>query len=203
MLSQLDNIIFPDRCDVLEVASQRYVFPIYKNGSSSLGNSGFKQIAACDMPLDAVVDVFVREPYDRFLSGVETYLRYNTHLDRATSLHYISQYLFLNNHFCPQFHWLVNLQRHSNSAIRLLPIDKLCEITKAKDNVRHRDPDVKAYFENNQKVRFYLQLDKILTEDLLEQTVTMKQIVAAIQNRFPELYREVIQRSRELCTVLD
>ena len=30
MLSQLDNIIFPDRCEVLEVAPQRFVYPIIK-----------------------------------------------------------------------------------------------------------------------------------------------------------------------------
>lgn len=203
MLSQIDNIIFPDRCDVLEVAAQRYVYPIYKNGSSSLGNSGFKQSSACDLLPATVVDVFVREPYDRFLSGVQTFLRYNRHLDRATSLHYISHYLFLNTHFCPQFHWLVNLQRYSNVSMRLLPIEQLSEITEIRDNVHCRDPKVAEYFANNQKVQFYLQLDKVLTEDLVGQTVTMKQILETIKSRFPELYQEVIQRSRDLCTVLD
>ena len=37
MLSHLDRIIFPDRCEVIEVIpSQRYVYPIFKNGRSSL-----------------------------------------------------------------------------------------------------------------------------------------------------------------------
>ena len=36
MLSHLDRIIFPDRCEVIEVIpSQRYVYTIFKNGHSS------------------------------------------------------------------------------------------------------------------------------------------------------------------------
>jgi hypothetical protein len=37
MLSQLDHIIYPDRCEVYEIVpSQRYFYPIFKNGSSSI-----------------------------------------------------------------------------------------------------------------------------------------------------------------------
>ena len=73
MLSQLDNIIFPNRCDVLEIVpSQRYVYPIYKNGSSSLYESGYRLMEhdeLCNIP---VVDIYVRDPYDRFVTGVNT-----------------------------------------------------------------------------------------------------------------------------------
>ena len=43
MLSPLDRIIFPDRCEVIEVIpSQRYVYPIFKNGRSSLSEAADK-----------------------------------------------------------------------------------------------------------------------------------------------------------------
>lgn len=203
MLSQIDNIIFPDRCDVLEVAAQRYVYPIYKNGSSSLKLSGFKLIPADELPPDSVVDVFVRDPYDRFLSGVQTYLNQNLDLDKSTVLHYVSNYLFLNNHFCPQFHWLVNLQRHRSVRMRLLSVKQINKLVDIVDNVSTRDPDLVEYFAHNQKVQFYLQLDKVLTEDLFGRVVTMEQILEQIKTRFPDLYQEVIQRSKDLCTVLE
>ena len=36
MLSRLDEIIYPNRCEVIQLASQRFFYPIYKNGSSSV-----------------------------------------------------------------------------------------------------------------------------------------------------------------------
>jgi hypothetical protein len=52
------------------------------------------------------------------------------------------------------------------------------------------------------KVAFYMQLDKILTETFLGQTVEFPQLVAAIKVHHPELYAEVIQRSISICNVL-
>ena len=204
MLSQLDNIIFPDRCDVLEIAAQRYVYPIFKNGSSTLNKVPHTVIATDRLSADSVVDVFVRPPYERFLSGVQTYLRHNTHLHRDTALHFISEYLFLNRHFCPQFHWLVNLNRHvPGIKIQLLPIERLSEITNIVENRHTCDPELIRYFANKKKVQFYLQLDKVITENLLHKTVIMSDIVREVATVYPDTYTEVIQRSLSLCTALD
>lgn len=202
MLSQLDNIIFPDRCDVLEVAAQRYVYPIFKNGSSSLAKQGYRSLSANELPDGAVVDVFVRDPYERFLSGVHTYLRYNTQLEHKTALHFITEYLFLNRHYCPQYHWLVNLQRHANVSMRLLPLDAISELTDHHVNYHSKDPELAMHFDNNLKVQFYLQLDKVLTQNLLHKTVNMDSINSTLQLSYPQVYKEVVQRSRDICTVL-
>ena len=37
MLSRIDEIIYPNRCEVIEFMDpQRFVYPIFKNGSSSI-----------------------------------------------------------------------------------------------------------------------------------------------------------------------
>lgn len=203
MLSQLDNIIFPDRCDVLEIDSQRYVYPIFKNGSSTLNRVPHRILGIDELKKIDTVDVFVRDPYERFLSGVQTYLKHNSHLHRETALHFISEYLFLNRHFCPQFHWLINLQRHAKVGMRLLPMTKLSEITDSIKNHHTPDPEIGCYFANNLKVKFYLQLDKVLTEQLLGQTVTMEDILYMLERYYPQVYTEVVARSKELCTVLE
>jgi hypothetical protein len=201
VLSQLDNIIFPDRCDVLEIVpSQRYVYPIYKNGSSSLYNSGFRLLDNDEIKNISVIDIYVRNPYDRFVTGVNTFLQHNADLDRATALHFISNYLFLNRHFCPQFHWLVNLQRFTDAKIRINSIDTLSDITSLKVN-QSDDPLLDEYL-STQKLHFYLSIDKVLTEDLLDKTVPFKLIVQTIQHRYTEVYKEVVQRSMDLCNVL-
>lgn len=202
MLSQLDCIIFPDRCDVLEIVpSQQYVYPIYKNGSSSLYSSGFRQVEHAELSTIPLIDVYVRNPYDRFASGVNTFLQHNQHLDRSTLLHFVCNYLFLNRHFCPQFHWLLNLQRFTNAKLRINHISSLSNITALKCN-QSQDPMLDKYIDND-KIHFYLSIDKVLTEDLLDKTVTFKLIVQTIKHRYPDVFNEIIRRSVELCNVLD
>jgi len=202
MLSQLDNIIFPDRCDVLEIVpSQRYVYPIYKNGSSSLYNSGFRLVNNDELRHIPVIDIYVRNPYDRFVTGVNTFLQHNSNLDRATVLHFVTNYLFLNRHFCSQFHWLVNLQRFTNAKIRINPIESLTDITALKHNTSE-DPLLDEIL-STEKIHFYLSIDKALTEDLIGRTVSFRLIVQTIQYRYPDVYKEIVQRSMDLCNVLD
>ncbi len=202
MLSQLDNIIFPDRCDVLEIVpSQRYVYPIYKNGSSSLYNSGFRLLENDELKNIKLVDIFVRDPHDRFVSGVQSFLQQNPHLDRATACYFITNYLFLNRHFCPQFFWLVNLQRFCTAKIRINPIKSLTEITDLQIN--RRQDLVLDQILDSEKLNFYLSIDKALTQDLLGKTVPFKLIVQTIRYRYQDVYQELVQRSLDLCNVLD
>jgi hypothetical protein len=203
MLSYLDNIIFPDRCDVYEIVpSQRFVYPIYKNGSSSLYDSKFRLLEHDEIKDISVLDIYVRDPYARFVSGVNTFLKLNSNLDRDTVLHFVPNYLFLNRHFCPQFHWLVNLQRFTNAKIRINSIESLGEITPYTSN-QSQYSSLSEFFSNTDKIHFYLSIDRVLTEDLLGKTVTFKLIVQTIKHRYPEVYKEVIQRSIDLCNVLD
>ena len=203
MFSQLDNMIFPDRCDVLEIIpSQRYVYPIYKNGSSSLQKAGYPVVPIEQLPDIPVIEIYVRDPYERFLSGVQTYLMQNFALERRTMLYVIRENLFLNRHYCPQFHWLVNLQRFTNAKIKINPIEQLNEITQYTDNQQEKDYEIEQYFKNELKVQFYLSIDKVVTETLLGRTVRFKDIVYVLKTKQPDVYQEVVQRSINLCNVL-
>ena len=202
MLSQLDNIIFPDRCDVLEIVpSQRYVYPIYKNGSSSLYNSGFRRLEHDELKKVTVIDIYVRNPHERFVTGVNSFLKYNQNLDRTTALHFITNYLFLNRHFCPQFYWLVNLQRFSQAKIQINPIESISEITNLKYNTNNSQliDDIL----NLDKVHFYLSIDKVLTEDLINKTVPFEFITKTIKHRYPEIHKEIVQRSINLGKIIN
>lgn len=203
MLSYLDPILFPDQLEIYRVEPDRYIYPIYKNGSSSLRASAervydYKQIARLQ-----VIEVFVRDPFERYVSGVQTWLQHNPDFDRATALKFIEQFLFLNSHFSLQFHWLVNLQRFTEAWMYIRPIDELATATDLSWNVLARDQNLVDYFKDNGKLWYYLQLDKILWEDLRGQTVTMRMIVAHIKHKYPALYTEIIQRNLDLCNVLD
>lgn len=203
MLSYLDPILFPDQCQILEVGPDRYVYPIFKNGSSSLTAANPRALNYFEMRDLRTVEVFLREPFERYVSGVQTYLRQNPHLDRVTALTMIDQYLFLNSHFSLQFHWIVNLQKFTDAWMYFRPIEELHTATEHTWNMLARDQTLVDYFGSNQKLKYYLQLDKILYEDFMGQTVPLKQIVRFIQNNHSNLYNEVIARSIQICNVLD
>ena len=202
MLSQIDNILFPDRCEVLEVAPQRFVFPIHKNGSTSLHKSGFRTLTLEEIKNLTVVEAFVRDPIGRFESGAQKFmddmLLHGCELE--TTAYFIHKYLFLNNHYAPQFFWLMNLRRFTTAKIKINHVSELGEVTEYHENKSaDKDPLINS---NNPKIQFYLKLDQVLVGELLGKTVTFKQIVQTVKHRYPEVYKEVIQRSIDLCNVL-
>ena len=200
MLSQLDNLIFPDRCDVLEVSPQRFVYPIFKNGFSSLSSSGFRIIDHEELSNLDTVEIFVRDPIERFFSGLNSYVGQNEHLDRDTVITLAVNHLFINRHFAPQFHWLVNLRRFTRAKIKINPINKLSKITNL--HLNENKNKIKHEILQFPKVLFYMQLDKILTEKFLGHTVSFPDIVTAVRTDYPDVYQEVIHRSILLCNVL-
>jgi len=204
MLSYIDPILFPDECEILEVSANHYVYPIFKNGSSGLKEKSLRTLSPEQISKVGCVTVYLRDPFERYVSGVQTYLAYHPEFDRATTLSLIEQYLFLDRHFALQFHWIMNLHRHTNGIwITVKTTDELDSTIGETWNTLARDQSLINRFQDNKQLWFYLQLDKILFEDLRDQTVTFAMILAHIKVKYPELYKETIQRSRDLCAVLD
>lgn len=203
MLSYLDPILFPDDILVIELTKDRYVYPIYKNGSSGLFELCYATLTTDQIVKLKTVEVFLREPFERYVSGVQTYLRYNPELDRKTTLQLIEEFLFLNRHFALQFHWLVNLQRFTDASLTFKNISELNNDIGTTWNTLTRDIALTNRFKENDKLHFYLQLDKILYEDFMGKTVKFKDILTHLKEFHPVLYEETIQRNKELCAVLD
>ena len=95
MLSILDPIIFPDDCLILK-SQDHYIYPIFKNGSSSLKQSGYTVVSPDEYADISEITVFVREPFERYLSGVNTFVQHNPSYHQETLVHIISENLFLN-----------------------------------------------------------------------------------------------------------
>jgi hypothetical protein len=203
MLSYLDPIIFPDQCVVYEIDINRYVYPIFKNGSSSLAAKGYRQLSHEEIRKLSTIEVYIRDPYDRYVSGVQTYLNHlGPEYDRATVLKMISEFLFLNRHFALQFHWLANLARFTDAWLRFRPMEELQTATEHTFNIISRDPALTEYFKDNDKLHYYLELDKILFEWYMGECVSFPSIVARVRGHHYDLYKEVIERNIRLCTVL-
>jgi len=211
MLSHLDRVLFPDRCEVIEVVrSQRYVYSIFKNGSSSLRIAARKnnwrikineQIAQLNE-----IDVVIRRPLERFVSGINSYVqmtkRDNPTLDTATILWFAKNYLFLNRHYCPQLHWLLHLSTYTNSDARLnfIGMDSIESITSLHVPPNGVDPvtlEIREQLLNLKNNEMYLRIDEIIF-NCIGKSLTFEQLIQHIKTVDFDAYNYIIGHSQKI-----
>lgn len=212
MLTELEKFIFPDTCEVIKLtASQEFVFPIFKNGRSSLRRSGTL------VPMDAISDirdpiiVFLRDPRERFLSGVNTFVQHlqqsDPSLDTHTILYFVQNYLFLNRHYAPQFFWLIHLAQHIDSKTKIIlkDFEDVGNYVTIHHNagIEHMHPEVEASIKsfNKDKLDLYYYLDEVLIQRL-GGVFTVRELLQDVKNNQPELYELVFGPTQRLHSVL-
>lgn len=194
MLSRLDEIIYPNRCEVIQLASQRFFYPIYKNGSSSVAEyarlQSFKTLINQQLAPLTSIDVVLRNPFERFVSGIKTFVYTtkadNPTLDAQTILWFAENYLFLNRHYAPQLSWLINLNRYTHAKLKFYSMDDLHQFTplniKPFEDITLVDDSVVQRLSNNIHNEMYLRLDNLLL-DLIGQELTVKEVLAYLESK--------------------
>jgi hypothetical protein len=201
MLSNLDHILFPNECEVLEIAPHsEIIYPIFKNGSSTLRSLDHRVLPLAEVKNLKNLTVYVRDPHERFLTGLETYInKLNPALDRVTSLWFANQYLFLNRHIAPQLFWIINLKRFTDATLTLRPMSDLAHlhVTNPSTNTL-----TKSEVSVNPKLKFYLEMDEVLTVNLINQTVSFEQIFDVLKSNYPDIYQEVFLTAKNILHVV-
>ena len=216
MFSEVDSTIFPDSCEVIQTASQQFVYPIFKCGRSSLTESmqfkNWQFMSEKDIrQITTPITVFVRNPRERFLSGVNTYIQHlsaeGNDLDQHTVLYFVNKYLFLNRHYAPQFFWLLNLARFVgvDAQVTLCDVADIAQLTP-----RHSHAGVEPLTDeltekiesfNWSKLELYFYLDQLLL-DHIGQTITISDLIKHVQTAHSELYELIFQKTLNIINVL-
>ena len=205
MLSRLDDIIYPNRCEVIEIeASQRYIYPIFKNGSGSI--TEYAKIQKLKILINeqirklSDINVIIRNPQERFISGFNTYVyntkQENSQLDLDTIIYFAETYLFLNRHYAPQFSWLVNLTRYTSKTTKLSlsGMDRLNEFTPL--NVKPKEimllsTEVIHRLNSNIHNEMYLRIDNLLL-NLVGESMTFDEILKYLKEKDPKACSHVL-----------
>ena len=216
MFSEVDSIIFPDSCEVIQVASQQFVYPIFKCGWASLTVSmkskGWTFVPQQDIiKITTPIRIFLRNPGERFSSGVNTYLQHlardGNDLDSHTVLYFVNRYLFLNRHYAPQFFWLLNLARFArpDTLVTFSPMTEISQLTDLHHhaNIEPITNDLKEKINsfNWSKLELYLYLDQILLNHI-GKTITLSELLKHIQMDHSTLYNLVFQPTLNIAHVL-
>ena len=197
--------LFPTKCEVVEIPlHNQWVYLIQKNGNSSLRIQRSRdnlavftnnEISALDC-----VDVYIRSPRARYVSGINTYLQHlqrdHPELDFNTAFWFARRYKFLNTHYLPQFHWLANLSQylHTDAKIRFRNFQDFGTITDVHNDAAIKKPTqefVKELFKNNADIELWLYLDQILL-NLAGCEMTWQQVLDYYNNNYPEIIKHVL-----------
>ena len=111
-------------CEAIRVEPYGFVtYPIYKNGRTSLWeyatDNNCKTFINEELKtLDHII-VYLRNPLERFISGVHTYLEFeNLGSQEDTILKQIEEMTVCDRHFVPQFIWLIHLSKYFKGTVR-------------------------------------------------------------------------------------
>ena len=207
MRTALDTELFPDLCEVVEMPlHNQCVYLIQKNGNSSLRLQQARdnlavftndEIRALDC-----VDVYIRNPRARYVSGVNTYLQHlqrdHPELDSATAFWFAKRYKFLNTHYLPQFHWLANLARYlrGDAKIRIRDFKDFDKITdfQSRSNIVPPSKDFVEMLLNNNDIELWLYLDQILL-DLAGQEFTWTELLNHYQKNYKNIIKHVLPKT--------
>ena len=206
MRTALDTELFPKLCEVVEIPlHNQWVYLIQKNGSSSLKiqQSRDNLVVFTNDEISALdyVDVYVRNPRARYVSGINTYLQHlqrdHPELDYSTAFWFARRYKFLNTHYLPQFHWIANLSRYlrKDTKIRLRNFKNFSQITdlnlKPKAVTSPTKQFIEMLFKDDANIELWLYLDQILL-DLADQELTWLQLIDHYQHNHPDIIKHVL-----------
>ena len=209
MRTALDTELFPTLCEVVEMPlHNQWVYLIQKNGSSSLRIQQSRdnlavftndEISALDY-----VDVYVRNPRARYVSGINTYLQHlqrdHPELDYSTAFWFAQRYKFLNTHYLPQFYWIANVSRYlrKDTKIRLRNFKEFGQITdlnlKPKAVTSPTKQFVEMLFKDDHNIEFWLYLDQILL-NLAGQEMTWTELLQYYITNHPDIIKHVLPKA--------
>jgi len=174
--------IFTTDCLVIKMLNGECVYPIFKNGRSSLNEyaleNKLKIFKNEQLSTLKEITIFLRDPVERFISGVHTVIEFKNVVDITKFLKEIESLNFYNRHFIPQVYWLFHLLKYYKGNVKLLPVEELYNI------IPNRDAPVinKLTAERKQQIlsiehEKYIQADQRLMYRYLGKTVELKTII--------------------------
>jgi len=208
MLTALDQELFPKLCEVVAMPlHNQWIYLIQKNGNSSLRFQQEKdnlviltneEISTLDF-----VDVYIRNPRARYVSGVNTYLQHlqrdHPELDTDTAFWFAKRYKFLNTHYLPQFHWIANLSQYlrPDAKIRFRDFKDFGEVTEFKHRALVIPPTqefVIKLLATDVTLELWLYLDQILL-NLAGRQLTWLEILDYYKINHPEIIKNVLPKT--------
>lgn len=128
MLRHWNKLLNTD-CIVIDVGPHT-VYPIFRVGQTSLMSVHDTKYINMEIQKCCHIDIMIREPEERFVSGVNEYCR-QQNLDVNETWKLINEGKVHDRHIMPQYIWLMHLYRFYKGFVTLRPFSYISKITGA------------------------------------------------------------------------
>ena len=136
------------------------------------------------------IHVFLREPNERFISGVNTYIEFeNLGSQEDTILKQIEEMKICDRHFVPQYFWLLHLSKYFKGSVRLATIKELRLTISTKDEpVQPNGTEIphvtKKRKEKIKKINFKnnVDIDKKIIKKYINKTIVLENLIKEFHN---------------------
>jgi len=208
MQTPLFKELLQDRCEVVEVPlHNQWVYMIQKNGSSSLRlqkeKNNFVSFVNDEISRLDYIDIYIRNPQSRYISGVNTYLQHlqrdHPTLDFGTAFWFAKRYKFLNSHYLPQFYWIMNLSRYLRKDTKLrirnfVDFTRIIDINSRAKIIPPQEEFVIELLKDDPELELWLYLDQILL-DLTGLELTWSEVLEHYQKNHKTLLENVLSKT--------
>ena len=186
------NNLLNTNCKAIRVEPYGFIaYPIYKNGKTSLWRyakeNNCKTFINKELKTLNYIVVYLRNPLERFISGVHTYLEFeNLGSQEDTVLKQIEEITVCDRHFVPQFVWLIHLSKYFKGTVR---IDSVSELYLAIPN-RGKPPIPEITYKRRQKIKKinskkYTDIDEKIIEKYMCRSVKLETLIKEFYNVLP------------------
>jgi hypothetical protein len=171
MLKHWTKLVNTD-CVVIGIG-ERLLYPIYRNGSTSLTRACDRQYINNQITALNHIDVIIRDPVTRFVSGINEYSRQHK-IDVPQVCELIKHENLVDRHFSPQYVWLCHLYRFFKGTVTLRPLTAISDYC---DNHFYRSKSTITV----QPVKEFVEIDYRLLEQL-DQKQKLQDIIERYKN---------------------
>lgn len=173
--------LITDDCVVLHIKGNN-IFPIFKNARSSLYHYAdinkckqFRNFEICNL---RKIVVYVRDPKERFISGINTVVGFKKIKDVKTFLEDVQNFDFVDKHFMPQYVWLSQLYKFYKNDIHIKDVNELYDLIPYRES-----PAVPAITEELRQeiekinIRKYIEVDQLIIEKFKNKRSKLENII--------------------------
>lgn len=174
--------LFTSDVEVLKITDE-YLLKILKNGSTSYGqyatNNKLSFLKNQEIKSIKIINVFLRNPVERFASGVNAYCCFNNKALNDNLLKDIKNFRIVDKHFVPQIFYLFHLFKFYKNKVRLQPIENLKNYIPNHDKPHY---DHSNYTDRKKLIlaiehKKYIEDDELLIKNYLNKTVKLESLV--------------------------